>query len=218
MRYIFPRPRFSVALPLGINGSRTRSGQRAKTTLTGLPVVAGASVGTTSSAKWRPYAGGGFGPRGSTSRRSLTQNKPQPTAQSSSHSVKFGLSPTPPRRSAPGRQGRRPLRSHKHRPIMGSSPPAVSATSSVELQSAARGGGELRDSASRKSSAQSKAQIQAPFSAQRGGKTVTGFPARRTSTPQFSVPYPPHCGSAIAPPRFSRACAIHLNSAHRRNS
>ena len=43
---------------------------------------------------------------------------------------------------------------HQHRPNRPSSPPAVSATSPVELQSAAWGGGELRDSASRKSSAQ----------------------------------------------------------------
>ncbi len=48
------------------------------------------------------------------------------------------------------------------------------ATSSVELQSSACQGVGLRDSSSRKSSAQ--------------------------STPQFSAPCPPHCGSAFAPP------------------
>ena len=35
-------------------------------------------------------------------------------------------------------------------------------------------------------------------------KTAIGFPARRTiaaqSSPQFSAPCPPHCGSAVAPP------------------
>jgi len=59
------------------------------------------------------------------------------------------------------------------------------ATSSDELQPAARGGGELRGSASRKSSAkcpansraQSTAQPTAACSAQRGGKTGYGFPA-----------------------------------------
>ena len=47
-------------------------------------------------------------------------------------------------------------------------------------------------------------QSQASCSAQRGGKTENGFPARRTSTAQstaqFSAPCPPHCGSATAPP------------------
>ncbi len=73
------------------------------------------------------------------------------------------------------------------------SPPAVSATSPVELQPAAWGGGELRGSKSRRSSAR------------RGGKTVFGFPARRTSTAQFSAPCLSHCGSAIAPPLPSPA-------------
>ena len=45
----------------------------------------------------------------------------------------------------------RPVGSQKHCLITESSPPAVSATSSVELQSAAGGGGELRGSKSRKS-------------------------------------------------------------------
>ncbi len=66
------------------------------------------------------------------------------------------------------------------------------------VQPAERGGGELRGSTSRKSTANS--------SAQRDTKTVTGFRARRTATapssPQFSAPWPPHCGSAFAPPRF----------------
>ena len=95
-------------------------------------------------------------------------------------------------------------------PVCKSSPPAVNATSSDELQSAAWGGGGLRGSKSRRSSAQSKtqltAQISAPCSARRSGKTVTGFPARRTvtaqSTAQFFAPCAPHCGSAFAPPRF----------------
>ncbi len=104
-----------------------------------------------------------------------------------------------------------------------SSPPAGSATSPDELQPAAWGGGELRGSKSRRSSAQS------------------------------TDPCRPHCGSAFAPPHFNfisillsqnernpslggwvrpqgvllaastrfsfRApCAIHLYSAHRRNS
>ncbi len=95
-------------------------------------------------------------------------------------------------------------------------PPAESATSSVELQSAAWGGGELRGSVNRKSPANSSAQSTAQISAQRGGKTVFGFPAQRTvtaqSTAQFSAPCPPHCGSACAPPLFavarSNSCRI----------
>ncbi len=90
------------------------------------------------------------------------------------------------------------------------------ATSSVELQPAAWGGGELRDPKGRKSnaqspansSAQSTAQISGPCSAQRGAKTVSGFRARRTvaaqSSPQFSAPCQPHCGSAVASPHFRR--------------
>ncbi len=76
-------------------------------------------------------------------------------------------------------------------------------------------------STNRKSTSNSSAQIQAPCSARRGSKTVAGFRARRTSTAQptaqskaqFSVPCPPHCGSAFAPPRFRAPCAIHLYSA-----
>ncbi len=71
--------------------------------------------------------------------------------------------------------------------------------------------------------AQSTAQISAPCSARRDAKTVIGFRARRTGTaqssPQFSAPCRPHCGSAVAPPHFRAPCAIHLlYSAHRRNS
>ncbi len=95
-------------------------------------------------------------------------------------------------------QARRPYGSQKLDPfvrfVLGalsvlslSSLPAVNATSPVELQSAARGGGELRGSKSRKSIAPSTAPCQ------------------------------PHCGSAFAPPCFRAPCAIHSISAHRRN-
>ncbi len=91
-------------------------------------------------------------------------------------------------------------------------PPARTRPSLRELQYAAWGGGELRGSTSHRSSAnsstQSKAHPTAPCSAWRGGKTVTGFPARRTvtaqSTAQFSAPCAPHCGSAFAPPHLPR--------------
>ncbi len=91
-----------------------------------------------------------------------------------------------------------------------SSAPAEGATSSVELQPSAGDGVGLRGSKSRRSSANSSAQptapVQAPCLAQHGAKTVVGFRARRTSTTQsssqFSAPFPPHCGSACAPPRF----------------
>ncbi len=63
-----PGPRSSVALPLGINGSAARGGQGAGTTL--LSWTGGASVGPTSIAKWRIYAGGGSGPRDPLGRRS----------------------------------------------------------------------------------------------------------------------------------------------------
>ncbi len=140
------------------------------------------------------------------------------------------------------------------------SPPAGSATSSDELQSAARGGGELRGSKSRRSAAHlvsdfrpilsgagcgvrpghrrcpaaSPAALRAAkawpgslpqfcrFRAARseggpkaqrrpGGSTnrksiiyslSAQIPAKSTaqSSPQFSAPCPPHCGSAVAPP------------------
>ena len=63
---------------------------------------------------------------------------------------------------------------------------AVSATSSVELQSAAWGGGELRGSKSRRSIAQGPANGTAQSSSK--------------STAQFCAPCQPHCGSAVAPP------------------
>ena len=63
--------------------------------------------------------------------------------------------------------------------------------------------------------AQSTAQISAPCSAQRGGKTGYGFPARgivaAQSTAQFSAPCPPHCGSACAPPPSRRPLGFHLD-------
>ena len=88
------------------------------------------------------------------------------------------------------------------------SPPAVSATSSDELQSAAWGGGGLRDPKSRRSSAQSKPQLTAQISA----------PCSAQSTAQFSAPCPPHCGSAVAPPHFRRPLGFHLDFAHRKTS
>ena len=82
-----------------------------------------------------------------------------------------------------------------------SSPPAESATSPDELQSAAWGGGELRDPKGRRCSANSSAQST----------------ARRTSTaqssPQFSAPCRPHCGSATAPPHSRRPLGFHLDFA-----
>ena len=72
------------------------------------------------------------------------------------------------------------------------SPPAGSATSPDELQSAAWGGGELRGSKSRKSST--------------------------PNSPQFSAPCPPHCGSAYAPPHSRRPLGFHLDFAHRKTS
>ena len=93
-------------------------------------------------------------------------------------------------------------------PVCKSSPPAVNATSSDELQSAAWGGGGLRDPKSRRSSAQSKPQLTAQISA----------PCSAQSTAQFSAPCPPHCGSAVAPPHFRRPLGFHLDFAHRKTS
>ncbi len=65
---------------------------------------------------------------------------------------------------------------------LSNSPPAVNATSPDELQSAARGGGELRDPTGRKSTANNSA----PRSAQRGGKTGYGFPAQNRHSPKLA--------------------------------
>ncbi len=101
---------------------------------------------------------------------------------SPSHSVKFGLSPTPPSGFAAGRRGRRPKGRKSnaiHRPRL---PGSSSARPHAPLMRRPRRGRrfrtESRYSLSTQSPAKSKAQ----------------------SSPQFSVPYPPHCGSAIAPP------------------
>ena len=148
----------------------------------------------------RPWAG--VRPADPLSRKSNAQS----TAKSSVQfcRVRAARSPGGPKAQ---RAGPAVLRTAKARPIrprpVCSRRQRRAATSAGELQSAAWGGGELRDSASRRSSAQSTA------------------------------PCPPHCGSAFAPPRFavarlkrdfcagtsfSRACTIHSISAHRRNS
>ena len=62
-----PRLRSSVALPLGINGDK----QHVNTDYNIVELcAAGASVDATSIAKWRPYAGGGSGPRDPKGRKS----------------------------------------------------------------------------------------------------------------------------------------------------
>ncbi len=88
-----------------------------------------------------------------------------------------------------------------------------------ELRASAGGGFGPSGSSNRKSlvqnPAKSSVQIPAPLSAQRGGKTGYGFPARgivaAQSTAQFSAPCPPHCGSACAPPPSRRPLGFHLD-------
>ena len=111
------------------------------------------------------------------------------------------------------------------------------ATSSDELQPAAGGGGELRGSKSRKSTVHSPPCLSVSGCGVRPGhrrcpaagpavlRTAKARPhtppeeqAQPKARPQFSAPGPPHCGSAVAPPRFRAPCAIHSISAHRRNS
>ena len=111
-------------------------------------------------ARLRAYAG--VAP----ARATLRAANAQPN--SSPKSLGFGLSPTPPSGFAAGRQGRRFGEPQKLGPFVlgfSGSPPAVSATSPDELQSAAWGGGELRDPMGRRSSAQSTAPILRPVSA-----------------------------------------------------
>ena len=108
----------------------------------------------------------------------------QPTVQPNLHTLTSRIRPVahPPEAATRlGRRGRRPKGRKNNNTFtvpecrirprpISSSPPAVSATSPDELQPAAWGGGELRD------------------------------PMGRRSSPQFSAPCPPHCGSAAAPP------------------
>ncbi len=102
----------------------------------------------------------------------------------------FGLSPTPPSGKAAGRQGLRDPLGRRSNASFITPSLSVSACRVRPRRAprrppsafAARRGRrfltESRDSLSTQSPAKSKAQ----------------------SSPQFSVPYPPHCGSAIAPP------------------
>ena len=126
---------------------------------------------------WTVRSGGG--PNGPARRPGGSKNR-KSTAHSSSG-------------APPGARGRRFLAESCYSLLAYSnSPPAGSATSPDELQSAAWGGGELRGSKSRKSST--------------------------PNSPQFSAPCPPHCGSAYAPPHSRRPLGFHLDFAHRKTS
>ena len=55
------------------------------------------------------------------------------------------------------------------------------------------------------------------FAALRGRRrflTESRYSLSAPNSPQFSVLYPPHCGSAIAPPRYRRPLEFHLDFAH----
>ena len=144
----------------------------------------------------------------------------QRVAEAPHNFLNFGLSPTPPRRSAPGRQGRRfyePQKQHfLYYPIRWVRPRR--APHAPLMRRPCRGRRFRTESRYSLS-----AQIPAQSSAQRGAKTGNGFRTRRTSaaqsSPQFSVPCQPHCGSACAPPRLPSPAAIlaGLASANRQN-
>ncbi len=86
---------------------------------------------------------------------------------------------------------RRPKRSQEHNPFVLGAPPHA------PLMRRPRRGRRFKEP---------RYSLSPQSSAQRGGKTVFGFPARRTIAAQskalFSAPCQPHCGSACAPPRF----------------
>ncbi len=102
---------------------------------------------------------------------------------------------------------RRPKRSQEHNPFVLGAPPHAPLWRRPRRGRRPKGRTSTAQSPA-KSSAQPTAQSSCPCSAQRGGKTDYGFPARRTSTaqssPQFFALCPPHCGSAFAPPLFRR--------------
>ena len=225
----------------------------------------------------RAAAAGGFGPRDPIGRKSTALiHRPNHSGSACHPSPILGNSSSarPPRAAKASLRPRTAiLRIALLALSFNCSPPAVSATSSDELQPAAWGGGELHGSKSRNCttsfvapilsgsscgvrpghrrcpaaspaarrtakatpfsdgfglsptppsgkaagrtgrrfcesryslSYQIPAQSSSPCSAQRSTKTVSGFRARRTiaaqSPAQFSVPCPPHCGSACAPP------------------
>ena len=157
-------------------------------------------MGQTSTAKWRPYAGGGSGPRGSASRRSSAQSttyifqvRPCRPSGSKPAGPKTSIASCgPPRREA---SARTTLKGRKSTIFSAGFVPALfavaasgGATSSVELQPAAWGGGELRGSKSRRSppyssSPESTAQSTAPCRPHQ--------PIVRAPPPKETVPLPP---------------------------
>ena len=205
-----PRLCSSVAVPLGINGPRAREGkglelpyqQPAASTLFQFDFTVGRPGGTATLDAERRIAGR---PRGG--------GRPaRPKGSQEQHLVHrpklSGSACRPLSRGAPrlGDKAGDPKGSQEFSPIHRLNFARFAASGDCNelrrVQSAAWGGGELRGSKSRRCSAK--------CSAQRGGKTAIGFPARRTSTAQFSAPCQPHCGSACAPPHFPRACTIQL--------
>ncbi len=181
-----------------------------------------------------PPEGEAAGPRGSSNRRSPTSaarrvgwRRTARLYEPQEHSQQFrpiynpnlscsACRPSPPRRSAPGRQGRRPFRSqeqhliHSPNPLSSSSgaPPPASAfgvrcapRTAIPLKSRY----PLSVQAIEACGAQKQRQLRA--------SAVGGFDPRasasRKSTVQPTAPCPPHCGSAFAPPRFRRPLEFH---------
>ena len=111
--------------------------------------------------------------------------EPQKHSTHSSHNfLNFGLSPTPPSGFAAGRQGRRP----KGRKSTDHSPPKA-----VGFVLGAPPLAPLKRRPCRgRRFCESRYSLLAPNPAK----------SKAQSSPQFSAPCPPHCGSAFAPPRF----------------
>ncbi len=179
--------RFSVALPLGINGDACPRWARGWNYSLGAskcgPIgAAGASVGKTS------IASGGPTPRVAPARAALRAAGARPRVQPNSQpkSFGFGLSPIPPKPlRGLGDEAGDPLGSQEHAQftahsgkfVLGAPPRAGAFGHSDWAASTLRRGRRFRSEPRYSLSDQIPAQSSSPCSAQRGRKTGYGFPA-----------------------------------------
>ena len=136
-------------------------------------------------------------------------------------SAKFGLSPIPPRRSAPGRQGRRFLAESRY--SLSSESKALSPGTNLAPIPSGSGRAALRVAGARptvKPNPPPKARPHARPGAAR--KPIAVFEPKELSQPKAQPSSPPRVRLTAAPLSLRRVfrapCAIHSISAHCRNS
>ncbi len=195
----------------------------------------------TSSARLRPYAGGSSSPRDPLGRKSSTNKSAQTTTKGSAQffrvrAARSGGGPNGPARR-PGGSTNRKSTAHSS----SGAPPRAAKTSPDSAHSCwARqqfaASGECNEPRRvavrrwRRTARLCESQLQRPIHRPRFARFVLGAPPRaadasfsprpavqRTALlalPQSTVPCPPHCGSAVAPPRFRRPLGFHLDFAN----